>query len=355
MSSFGALPDGRPVAAVALQNAAGMEISIIEWGATIVRWLVPAAGTPPVNVVLGYDTLAPYLARPPYFGCTVGRYAYRIALGRFVIDGRAVQLACNDGPHHLHGGRAGFDQRLWQADASGDGVLFTLHSPDGDEGYPGAVDLTARFTLADDGTLRIDYRATATAPTVVNLTNHSYFNLAGRGDVLDHELRLFASRYTPVDATQIPTGAITTVAGTPLDFTGHRHRIGERITALASAPGGGYDHNFVLDRPAGAPALIDAAELVDPGSGRMLRCRTTEPGLQLYTGNHLVEGLPVTPPLTSRQYAGLSLETQHYPDSPNQPAFPSTVLRPGEVFRSTTEYRITAPRGTDLSLPGVTP
>jgi aldose 1-epimerase len=345
---FGTLPDGRPVAAVTLRNAAGMAVTIIECGATIVRWLVPAAaGAPPVNIVLGYDTLPPYLARPPYFGCTVGRYANRIAHGRFVLDDRVVQLACNDGSHHLHGGVAGFDQRLWQSDASGHGVTFRLHSPDGDEGYPGAVDLTALFALADDGTLRIDYHATASAPTVVNVTNHSYFNLAGRGDVLDHELQLFARHYTPVDATMIPTGAIASVAGTPLDFTGHRRRIGERIAALAFVPGGGYDHNFVLDRPAGAPALVDAAELVDPGSGRTLRCRTTEPGLQVYTGNHLVEGLPVTPPLTSRRHAGLSLETQHYPDSPNQPAFPSTVLRPGDVFRSTTEYRITSPRAAD--------
>lgn len=345
---FGSLPDGRPVAAVTLQNAAGVTITIVEWGATIVRWLVPSAdGAPPVNVVLGYDALAPYLARPPYFGCTVGRYANRIAHGRFVLDGRAVHLACNDGPHHLHGGGAGFDQRLWQADETADGVLFRLHSPDGDQGYPGAVDATVRFTLADDGTLRIDYHATASAPTVVNLTNHSYFNLAGRGDVLDHELQVFASRYTPVDATQIPTGAIAPVAGTALDFTGHRRRIGERIAALASVPGSGYDHNFVLDHPAGPAALVDAAELVDPTSGRTLRCRTTEPGLQFYTGNHLVAGLPVAPPLTTRKHAGLSLETQHYPDSPNQPAFPSTVLRPGDVFRSTTEYRITSRRAAD--------
>jgi aldose 1-epimerase len=347
-SPFGTLPDGRPVAAVTLQNADGIAVTIIEWGATIVRWLVPAAaGAPPVNVVLAYDTLPPYLARPPYFGCTVGRYANRIAHGRFELDGRTVRLACNDGPHHLHGGGVGFDQRLWRGDVSGNGVTFCLHSPDGDEGYPGAVDLTAGFALADDGTLRIDYHATASAPTVVNVTNHSYFNLAGRGDVLDHELQVFARRYTPVDATMIPTGAIAPVAGTPLDFTGHRRRIGARIADLASVPGGGYDHNFVLDRPAGERVLADAAELVDPVSGRTLRCRTTEPGLQVYTGNHLAEGLPVTPPLTSRQHAGLSLETQHYPDSPNRPAFPSTVLRPGDVFRSTTEYRITSPRAAD--------
>ena len=346
-SPFGSLPDGRPVAAVALRNANGMEVTVIEWGATIVRWLVPAGAAPPVNVVLGYQALTPYLARPPYFGCTVGRYANRIAHGRFVLDDRVVRLACNDGPHHLHGGIAGFDQQLWQAMETERGVVFRLHSRDGDEGYPGAVDVSARFALADDGTLRIDYHATAAAPTVVNLTNHSYFNLAGRGDILDHELRLFACRYTPVDATLIPTGAIAPVAGTPLDFTGHRRRIGARIAELASVPGGGYDHNFVLDRPAGDHALIDAAELADPSSGRTLRCRTTEPAVQVYTGNHLVAGLPVAAPLTTRKHAGLSLETQHYPDSPNQPAFPSTVLRPGDVFRSTTEYRITSPRGAD--------
>ncbi len=350
---FGWLPDGRPVAAFALRNRRGMEITIIEWGATIVRWLVPAVEAPPVNVVLGYDTLPPYLARPPYFGCTVGRYANRIAHGRFVLDDGVVELACNDGPHHLHGGTAGFDQRLWQGHATDDGVIFHLHSPDGDEGYPGAIDATTHFALAEDGTLRIDYHATASAPTVVNLSNHSYFNLAGRGDVLAHELQLFAGRYTPVDATQIPTGAIAPVSGTPLDFTGHPRRIGERIAALASVPGGGYDHNFVLDRPHGDSALALAAVLLDPGSGRRLQCRTTEPGIQFYSGNHLVEGLPVAAPLTSRKHAGLCLETQHYPDSPNQPAFPSTWLRPGEVFRSTTEYRITSPAQGTIA-PGVT-
>ena len=344
---FGRLPDGRPVAAFALTNRAGMAVTIIEWGATIVRWLVPTAGAPPVNVVLGYDTLPPYLARGPYVGCTVGRYANRIAHGRFVLDDRVVPLACNDGPHHLHGGIAGFDQRLWQGHATADGVHLSLHSPDGDEGYPGAVDVGARFSLADDGTLRIDYQATTSAPTVVNLTNHSYFNLAGSGDVLAHELQVFASRYTPVDATMIPTGAIAPVTGTPLDFTGRPRRIGARIAALASVPGGGYDHNFVVDRAPGPPALVVAADLCDPGSGRRLRCRTTEPGIHVYSGNFLVEGLPVAPPLTTRRHAGLCLETQHYPDSPNQPAFPSTVLRPGEVFRSTTEYRITWPGGVD--------
>lgn len=341
--TFGRLPDGRPVAAFILRNAAGAAVTLMEWGATIVRWLVPArpgdGDGKPVNVVLGFDTLPPYLARPPYFGCTVGRYANRIAHGRFTLDGRVVQLACNDGPHHLHGGVAGFDQRLWQGRETAAGVEFRRHSPDGEEGYPGALDVGVHFALGDDGTLRIDYDATTSAPTVVTLTNHSYFNLAGRGDVLDHELRLYASRYTPTDATLIPTGAIAPVAGTPLDF-GTRRRIGERLALLAAAPGGGYDHNFVLDRPAGTAALADAAELVDPGSGRVLRCRTTEPGLQLYTGNFLVEGLPVAPPLAARRHAALSLETQHYPDSPNQPAFPSTVLRPGEQFRSTTEYRI---------------
>ena len=306
---FGVLPDGRPVAAITLRNAAGMAVTMIEWGATIVRWLVPAAadasGTAPVNVVLGYDTLPPYLARPPYFGCTLGRYANRIAHGCFELDGRAVHLASNDGAHHLHGGIAGFDQRRWQADTSGEGVLFRLHSPDGDEGYPGAVDISARFTLADDGTLRIDYHATSSAPTVVNVSHHSYFNLAGGGDVLDHGLQLSASRYTPVDDGLIPTGAIATVIDTPLGFTGHPRRIGDRIAALAAFPGGGYDHNFVLDRAPGSPALVVAAELIDPASGRRLRCRTTEPGLQFYTGNFLPDGLPVAGPLTTRRHAAL--------------------------------------------------
>ncbi|MGD9904185.1 MAG: aldose epimerase family protein [Vicinamibacterales bacterium] len=338
---FGRLPDGRRVAAFSLVNAAGVHVTVVEWGATVVRWLVPGATDreAPVNVVLGFDALAPYLARPPYFGCTIGRYANRIAHGRFVLDGSRVELAGNDGPHHLHGGTRGFDQRVWQACETPGGVEFHLHSPAGDEGYPGALDAHATFTLDDDGTLRIDYRATTSAPTVVNLTHHSYFNLAGHGDVLDHELHLRASRYTPVDAAQIPIGTIAPVAGTPLDFT-RRRRIGERIAALAALPGGGYDHNFVLDRAPGSSTLVVAAEAIDPASGRTLRCRTTEPGLQFYTGNFLVEGLPVTPPLTTGKHAGFSLEPQHYPDSPNQPTFPSTVLRPDEEYRSTTEYRI---------------
>lgn len=336
---FGWLPDGRPVAAFALRNGAGMEVVLIEWGATLARWCVPQGeGAAAVDVVLGFDTLAPYLARPPYFGCTVGRYANRIAQGRFVLDGRTHHLACNDGRHHLHGGTAGFDQQLWQGDASNGGVAFHLHSRDGDEGFPGALDVRVTFTLADDGTLRLDYHATTSAPTVVNLTHHSYFNLAGCGDVLDHELRVFASRFTEVDATLIPTGTLAPVAGTPLDFT-TRRRIGDRLASLATFPGGGYDHNFVLDgAEAGAP--WPAAELSDPASGRTLYCRTSEPGLQVYSGNHLVEGLPVRPPLSTRRHAAICLETQHFPDSPNHPAFPSTVLRPGETFRSTTEYRI---------------
>ncbi len=340
--TFGVLPDGRPVQAFTLTNAAGMEVTLIEWGATLVRWLVPSAtgdGRRLVNVVLGFDTLAPYLDRPPYFGCTVGRYANRIARGRFVLEGRTIQLACNDGPNHLHGGITGFDQRLWRGRMDAAGVEFALHSPDGDEGYPGAVKVRARFALADDGTLRIDYEATTSAVTVIALTNHSYFNLAGEGDVLDHELQVFASRYTLFDDTQIPTGEIAPVTGTPLDFAMPR-QIGERIAALASAPGGGYDHSFVLDRSSGANELEDAAELTDPTSGRRLTCRTTEPGLQLYTGNHLVEGLPVIPPLTTRRHAGVCLEAQRFPDSPNQPAFPSAILRPGQVYRSRTEYRI---------------
>lgn len=342
--TFGVLPDGRPVEAFTLTNASGMAVTLIEWGATLVRWLVPFAddkGARPVNVVLGFETLAPYLDRPPYFGCTIGRYANRIARGRFELEGRTIQLACNDGPNHLHGGIAGFDQQLWQGRMDAGGVEFALHSPDGDQGYPGAVDFRTRFALADDGTLRIDYEATTLATTIIALTNHSYFNLAGEGDVLDHELRVFASRYTPMDAAQIPTGELAPVAGTPLDFT-MRRRIGDRIAALASDPGSGYDHNFVLDRSHGTHTLADAAELTDPKSGRRLTCRTTEPGLQLYTGNHLVEGLPVIPPLTTRRHAGVCLETQHFPDSPNQPAFPSAILRPGQVYRSTTEYRITS-------------
>lgn len=338
---FGWLPGGVPVPAFTLSNAAGVEVTVMAWGATIVRWVVPNDAGAPANVVLGYDTLAPYLDRPPYFGCTVGRYCNRIAHGRFVLDGRTVSLPCNDGPHHLHGGTAGFDQRLWAAEASSEGVRFHRRSPDGEEGYPGALEVSAQFALGGDGTLRIDYAATTSAPTVVNLTNHTYFNLAGRGDVLDHTLHLRASRYTPADATLIPTGEIAPVAGTVFDFTGRARRIGERIAALAGSPGGGYDHNFVLDGAADSSALREAAQLTDPASRRTLRVRTTEPGLQVYTGNFLVDGLPVVMPLTTCRHAGVCLETQHLPDSPNQPAFPSTVLRPGERFHSTTEYRIT--------------
>jgi aldose 1-epimerase len=343
-ASWGETAEG-PVDRYVLSNGRGMRVAILTYGGIVQSLEVPDRHGDPANVVLGYDRLPGYLDNPgPYFGALIGRYGNRIAEGRFTLDGAGYRLPVNNGPNSLHGGTAGFDKQLWSATpVDQDGIVgldLRLVSPDGDQGYPGTLTVGVRYTLTPDHELRIDYQATTDAPTVVNLTNHSYFNLAGEGtgDVYGHELQLHASHFTPVDAGLIPTGRIAPVAGTPLDFrqptpVGSRLRTGDAQLAHA----GGYDHNWVLDRE--GDGLAPAARLTEPASGRTLSVHTTEPGLQFYSGNFLDGTIAGTSGRLYRQGDGLALETQHFPDSPNQPDFPSTVLRPGQTYRSTTALR----------------
>jgi aldose 1-epimerase len=340
--------DGQSVDLYTLTNARGMEVKIMTYGGIIQSIKVPDWSGQMANVALGFSTLDDYVTKnSPYFGAIIGRYANRIAKGMFTLDGVTYQLPVNNGPNSLHGGLKGFDKRVWQATEvhAGHTVGLTLSriSPDGEEGYPGTLAVTVTYTLTNRNALRIHYRATTDKPTIINLTNHTYFNLAGEGsgDVYDQLLRINADHFTPVDATLIPTGAIDPVAGTPLDFT-RPTAIGERIRdsfeqiVLAH----GYDHNFVLNRPRpDDTSLILAASAHDPKSGRTLRIYTTEPGIQFYAGNFLDGSLVGTSGKVYRQSDGFALETQHFPDSPNHPNFPSTVLRPGQEFTSTTIYK----------------
>ena len=346
-SRFGTLRDGTAVERFVLANAAGTSAELTSYGASLVRLLARDRAGRLGDVVLGFDSLAPYLAKHPHLGGTIGRYANRIAGGRFPLDGREVVLAKNQPPHHLHGGVVGFDRVVWRADEIGErdrvGVRFSHRSPDGDEGYPGRLEVAVTYALGADDALRIDFAASADAPSVVNLTHHSYWNLrdGGASEILDHELFVNARAYTPVDRSGVPTGAIEPVAGTPLDFRSPR-RIGERIAALAEARGG-YDHNFVLDRAPAAAGPALAARLRDPPSGRVLEVHTTQPGLQLYAGNFLDGSLVGRGGARYRRHHGLCLETQHFPDSPNHPHFPTTRLAPGELYRHTIVYSF----GTD--------
>jgi aldose 1-epimerase len=322
-------------------------VRVLSYGGVIQSLEVPDRDGRLANVTLGFASLEAYVERSPFFGTLVGRFANRIARGRFTLDGQSYSLPVNDGPNSLHGGSDGFHTRIWSASAiehgEAVGVRLALDSPDGDQGYPGHLAVEVTYTLGPTNELRVDYRATTDRATPVNLTQHAYFNLAGEGSgtVEDHLLTLFASHYTPVDATLIPTGAIAPVRGTPLDFTTPR-RIGERLRSDFEQLrlGRGYDHNFVIDRTGGqAGSLVLAARAEHPASGRRLEVLTTEPGIQLYAGN-LLDGTLVGPSGNSyRQTDGFTLETQHFPDSPNQPAFPSAVLRPGEQFQSTTVFR----------------
>ncbi len=333
---------GAPVAIYTLSTH-NMELRVAEYGATILSLRVPDRQGHVDDVVLGFDSLAEYTRSPRYLGAVVGRYGNRIAHGRFTLDGRTYQLATNNGPNHLHGGVRGFDKVIWKGEpfTHGDtvGVTMRYTSRDGEEGYPGKLPATVTYTLRPDHSLEIHYEATTDAPTPINLTQHSFFNLAGAGtgDVLGHQLTLFASHYTPIDSTSIPTGEIAPVAGTPFDF-----RVPTAIGAHIAADdrqikmGEGYNHNFVLDRT--GPGLFHAAHVSEPTSGRTLDIYTTEPGVQFFTANSL-DGTTIgkggRPYL--RHY-GLCLETQHFPDSPNEPQFPSAILRPGETYRSTTVY-----------------
>jgi aldose 1-epimerase len=319
---FGTLPDGTPVHRWTLERA-GVRVRVLSYGGIVQSVEVPDRDGHVVDVVLGFADLDGYLAHPePYLGALVGRYANRIAGGRFPLDGVIYSLAQNNAPNSLHGGEHGFDKRVWDVEPVEHGLRLGRVSAHGEEGFPGRLDVSVTYTLDESGALRIAYEATTDAPTLVNLTNHSYFNLSGSGNAGGHELRLAASRFTPVDGDLIPTGALDDVTGTRFDFRESRK------------VGAGYDHNFVLDKGLTA-ALVEIAELHDPASGRVLTVATTEPGIQLYTADHLSGG-PFSPG------DGIALETQHFPDSPNRPEFPSTELRPGEVYRSETVYGFSA-------------
>jgi aldose 1-epimerase len=333
---FGKTADGEPVEIYTLTNAHGLKGRVMTWGAGLVNVLVPDKSGELADITLGFDKLDKYLTRHPYFGTTTGRYANRIAKGKFTLDGKTYTLAVNNGPNALHGGLKGFDQRNWKGEPVANGVRFSYTSVDGEEGYPGTLKVTVTYTLSDQDELRLDYEATTDKPTVVNLTNHAYWNLkgAGEGDILDHVLTIHASKYTVFDENSIPTGKIEPVAGTPLDFTKPK-AVGKDFAQLKGDPGG-YDDNYVLDKPK-AGALSLAAEVYEPKSGRVMEISTTEPGVQFYTGNHLSD-VAGKGGKTYVKNGALCLETQHYPDSPNHPDFPSTVLRPGETFRSSTVY-----------------
>jgi aldose 1-epimerase len=345
---FGTMPDGSAVDVFTLTNAGGIEVRVITYGAAIASINTPDRNGQFDDIVTGFDTLDGYLTRSRFFGAIAGRYANRIANARFTLNSRTYELAANNGRNHLHGGRRGFDKVVWKGTSFQDGdrvgVRLTHISPDGDEGYPGALTVTVTYTLTSHDELIIDYAATTTKATPVNLTNHSYFNLAGdgRGDILRHILTIDADRYTPTDETQIPTGEIAPVDGTPFDFR-MPTAVGARIDADNEQirRGKGYDHNFALNGWDAAPStnhLRHAARLVDPSSGRTMDVATTEPGLQFYSGNNL-DGTAVGKqghvygPRTS-----LCLETQHFPDSPNHSNFPSTILLPGAEFRSRTVF-----------------
>jgi aldose 1-epimerase len=338
---FGQTPEGDSVELFTLTNRNGVELRAMTFGAIIVSIRTPDGDGRLDDIVLGYDSLGDYLRSSPYFGAVVGRYGNRIARGRFTLDGVEYRLATNNGPNHLHGGDKGFDKVVWRAepfrDDSGSGVAFSYTSQGGEEGYPGRLDVRVTYRLSDRNELILDYRATTDRPTVVNLTQHSYFNLAGAGggDILGHELWIDADRYTPVDSTLIPTGELAPVAGTPFDFTSPT-AIGARIgrSDAQLRYGGGYDHNFVLN-PTRAGSEVKV-RLIDRPTRRTLEIATTEPGLQFYSGNFLDGTLTGKGGRVYRHRYGLTLETQHFPDSPNQPGFPSTVLRPGEEYRSRT-------------------
>jgi len=385
-SSFGKLPDGTAVDLYTLQNANGLVAKVTNYGTIISELHVPDRDGKCGDVVLGFDNLEQYLKGHPCFGCTVGRVANRIAKGRFTLDGKTYTLAVNNGPNHLHGGLEGFDKKVWKGEAlgldnkqvlaarvasssldkitaeyleleilkdpelaalrqpppdipielqPGATVKFTYTSPDGEEGYPGTLTAVVTMTLTDDNELRLDYRATTDKPTPVNLTNHSYFNLAGHGDALRHELMVAADYYTPSDSTLIPTGEIKAVKGTSMDFT-RPQTIGSRFGQLQGEPVG-YDTNYVLD--SGGKGLALAARVRDPESGRVMEVHTTEPGVQLYTANFLDGSLTGKGGIVYRQHAAFCLETQHFPDAVNQPGFPSIILRPGQTYRQTTVFK----------------
>lgn len=332
---------GTAVDLYTLRNLGGTEVVVSNWGATVVSIKAKDRVGKAGEITIGFDTIEGYQGTHPYFGATVGRYANRIAKGAFDLDGVTYNLAKNNGENHLHGGNKGFDKAVWRATPSADGVEMRLMSRDGDEGYPGDLDVRVTYTLTEDDLLRIEYFATTSRDTHLNLSNHTYFNLAGGGDVLKHELRLAADKFLPVDAGLIPTGELKPVRGTPFDFTSPT-AIGARIDAKDPqlAIGGGYDHNFVLTSGGGSLAM--AAELYDPASGRVLTVSTDQPGVQLYSGNFLDGKLKGRGGVPIEKRAAVCLETQHFPDSPNKPKFPTTLLKAGTEFHSTTTWQFSA-------------
>ena len=345
---FGKTKEGTPVEIYTLRNARGCEARISNYGGIVVSLTVPDRNGKLDDVLLGFDTLPEYEANSPYFGALIGRYGNRIARGKFTLDGKDYTLAINDPPNTLHGGKVGFDKRVWQATegSSSEGPTLTLRytSKDGEEGYPGTLKVTAVYTLNNDNALTVDFTATTDAPTVLNLTNHAYFDLRGAastGDILGHEVTLKASKYLPVDATSIPLGEQRPVAGTPFDFT-KPMAIGSRIDdpdpQLHLGPGG-YDHCYVLDGYTEKREPFLAAHVYEPTSGRVLELWTSEPGVQFYTGNFLKGAFAGKGGKVYGKRSAFCLEPQHFPDSPNQPGFPSVVLRPGQTYHNTFSYR----------------
>jgi aldose 1-epimerase len=339
---FGQMPDGRNVELYTLANAQGVVVRIMNYGGTLVSLQAPDRNGVQADVVLGFDEFAPYLSQHPYFGSLIGRYANRIAGASFTIDGKIYRLSANDGRNHLHGGRIGFDKILWNAEpaesSEGPQLVLSHFSRAGEEGYPGNLTVKVTYTLTAHNELRLDYSASTDQPTVINLTHHSYFNLAGAGTIHNHLLHLAAERYLPVDPELIPLGEQRSVRGTPFDFTGARS-IGSGLSSDEAHVklAGGYDHCWVLTQQDGACAL--AADLYEPVSGRALAVFTTQPGIQVYSGNFLNGSIQGKQGQRYQRYSGLCLETQHFPDSPNQLAFPSTLVEPDEQYQHRTIFR----------------
>jgi aldose 1-epimerase len=340
---FGATADGQPLNLITLRNQAGIEIRISTYGGTILSLSTPDRTGAADDIVLGFDTMTPYFDKSPYFGCLIGRYCNRIAKGKFTLDGKTYTLATNNPPNALHGGKKGWDKVVWTSvpfqNAGGVGTRLSYTSKDGEEGYPGTVNADVTYTLTDKNELVVEYHATTDKPTIINLTQHSYFNLAGAkaNDILGHELMLNADQYTPVDPTLIPTGELAKVDGTPFDFR-TATKIGARINDANEQlkRGLGYDHNWVVKRS--GTDLTLAARVVEPLTGRTMEITTTEPGIQFYSGNFLDGTITGKGGRVYGHRSGFCLETQHYPDSPNHPTFPTTTLRPGEEYRSKTVF-----------------